>query len=62
MIELINQDYSDFVNLSSNLIGLDKSISKLKTPLGQFKEEILVCYLVLYLSVNVYLHIRYLSY
>ncbi|KAF4521789.1 hypothetical protein B566_EDAN012294 [Ephemera danica] len=41
MIELINQDYSDFVNLSSNLIGLDKSISKLKVPLGQFKEEIL---------------------
>jgi conserved oligomeric Golgi complex subunit 2 len=42
MIELINQDYSDFVNLSSNLIGLDKSILKLRVPLCQFKEEILV--------------------
>ncbi|CAB3368578.1 Hypothetical predicted protein [Cloeon dipterum] len=41
MIELINQDYSDFVNLSSNLIGLDKSILKLRIPLCQFKEEIL---------------------
>ena len=33
MIELINEDYADFVNLSTNLVGLDTSIQKLKEPL-----------------------------
>ncbi|XP_054270693.1 conserved oligomeric Golgi complex subunit 2 [Macrosteles quadrilineatus] len=42
MIELINKDYADFVNLSSNLIGLDKAISSIQLPLGQLKEELLV--------------------
>ncbi|XP_075226990.1 conserved oligomeric Golgi complex subunit 2 [Lycorma delicatula] len=41
MIELINKDYTDFVNLSSNLIGLDKAINSIQTPLGQLKEELL---------------------
>ncbi|XP_011505049.1 PREDICTED: conserved oligomeric Golgi complex subunit 2 [Ceratosolen solmsi marchali] len=41
MIELINKDYADFVTLSSNLIGLDKAINNLETPLGQLKEEIM---------------------
>nr|XP_034193274.1 conserved oligomeric Golgi complex subunit 2 [Osmia lignaria] len=41
MIDLINRDYTDFVNLSSNLIGLDKAINNLQTPLGQLKEEIM---------------------
>lgn len=45
MIELINKDYADFVNLSSNLIGLDKAINNLETPLGQLKEEVMVCIL-----------------
>ncbi|XP_034252790.1 conserved oligomeric Golgi complex subunit 2 [Thrips palmi] len=40
MIELINKDYADFVNLSSNLIGLDKAITKIQVPLGQLKEEV----------------------
>lgn len=40
MIELINKDYADFVNLSSNLIGLDKAIIKIQVPLGQLKEEV----------------------
>lgn len=44
MIELINKDYADFVNLSSNLIGLDKAISNLETPLGQLKEEVMVSF------------------
>jgi hypothetical protein len=35
MIELINKDYAEFVNLSSNLIGLDKAISSIQVPLGQ---------------------------
>ncbi|XP_017793431.1 PREDICTED: conserved oligomeric Golgi complex subunit 2 [Habropoda laboriosa] len=41
MIDLINRDYTDFVNLSSNLIGLDKAINDLQTPLGQLKEEVM---------------------
>ena len=42
MIELINKDYADFVNLSSNLIGLDKAIENLEGPLGQLREEVMV--------------------
>lgn len=42
MIDLINRDYTDFVNLSSNLIGLDKAINDLQTPLGQLREEVMV--------------------
>ncbi|XP_043272378.1 conserved oligomeric Golgi complex subunit 2 [Venturia canescens] len=41
MIELINKDYADFVNLSSNLIGLDKAIDRLQAPLGQLREEVM---------------------
>ncbi|KAF3428619.1 hypothetical protein E2986_03735 [Frieseomelitta varia] len=41
MIDLINRDYTDFVNLSSNMIGLDKSINDLQTPLGQLREEVM---------------------
>lgn len=40
MIELINEDYADFVNLSSNLIGLDQSINGIRQPLEQLKAEI----------------------
>ena len=42
MIELINRDYADFVNLSSNLVGLDKAISNLQEPLSVIHSEILV--------------------
>lgn len=42
MIDLINRDYTDFVNLSSNLIGLDKAINDLQAPLGQLREEVMV--------------------
>lgn len=41
MIELINEDYADFVDLSANLIGLDQSIEGIKTPLGQLKSDVL---------------------
>ncbi|KAK7027304.1 hypothetical protein SK128_000912 [Halocaridina rubra] len=41
MIELINRDYADFVNLSTNLTGLDRLIEALKIPLGQLREEVL---------------------
>lgn len=41
MIDLINKDYADFVNLSSNLIGLDKAINRIQIPLGQLREELM---------------------
>lgn len=41
MIELINRDYVDFVNLSGNLIGLDKAIANLQEPLVVIESEIL---------------------
>ncbi|XP_073527539.1 conserved oligomeric Golgi complex subunit 2 [Phyllobates terribilis] len=41
MVELINKDYADFVNLSTNLVGMDKALSQLSVPLGQLKEEVL---------------------
>lgn len=41
MVELINKDYADFVNLSSNLVGMDKAISSLSVPLGQLREEVM---------------------
>lgn len=42
LLELINKDYADFVNLSSNLVGLDKVLNDLRKPLFSFKDEILV--------------------
>ena len=47
MIDLINRDYADFVNLSTNLTGLDNLIQALSVPLGQLREEVLVCFLIL---------------
>ncbi|CAA9993075.1 unnamed protein product [Nesidiocoris tenuis] len=46
MIDLINKDYADFVDLSSNLIGLDKGINRIQLPLGQLREELIDCQLV----------------
>ena len=40
MIELINQDYADFVNLSTNLVGLDQVIDRTREPLENFHKEI----------------------
>uniref|UniRef100_A0A8U7MSR6 Conserved oligomeric Golgi complex subunit 2 n=1 Tax=Corvus moneduloides TaxID=1196302 RepID=A0A8U7MSR6_CORMO len=41
MVELINKDYADFVNLSTNLVGMDKALNQLSVPLGQLKEEVM---------------------
>ena len=41
MIELINDDYADFVNLSSNLVGIEDKIQAIETPLQDFKLQIL---------------------
>ena len=40
MIELINEDYADFVNLSTNLVGLDKTISTLEEPLKLYVSRV----------------------
>ncbi|EDW16786.1 conserved oligomeric Golgi complex subunit 2 [Drosophila mojavensis] len=40
MIDLINEDYADFVNLSANLVGLDQTIDTIQRPLEQFRTEI----------------------
>ena len=40
MIELINDDYADFVNLSSNLVGIDDKIVAIEDPVKEFKEQI----------------------
>jgi len=41
MIELINQDYADFVNLSTNLVGLDQRIeTELRDPLKAYQQQI----------------------
>uniref|UniRef100_A0A8D3BBY8 Conserved oligomeric Golgi complex subunit 2 n=1 Tax=Scophthalmus maximus TaxID=52904 RepID=A0A8D3BBY8_SCOMX len=42
MVELINKDYADFVNLSTNLVGMDKALNQLSLPLGQLREEVMV--------------------
>lgn len=58
MVELINRDFADFLNLSTNLVrgvrstseelnvfiqvGFDKSITTLKNPLTAMKTDILV--------------------
>ncbi|KAI1284929.1 Conserved oligomeric Golgi complex subunit 2 [Halotydeus destructor] len=38
--DLINRDYADFVNLSSNLVGMDKSISLLTSSLEISHKEV----------------------
>lgn len=40
MIDLINEDYADFVSLSANLVGLDQSIDAIQNPLEKFRDEI----------------------
>lgn len=41
MIELINQDYQDFVSLSAELVDLDQRIETIRKPLVDLREEIL---------------------
>ena len=51
MIELINRDYADFVNLSSNLVGIDKAIITLQEPLTVIHSEILVLHVIFILEI-----------
>lgn len=40
LVELINRDYADFVNLSTNLVGVDQTILKLEAPLIDIHADI----------------------
>ncbi|CDS41124.1 oligomeric Golgi complex subunit 2 [Echinococcus multilocularis] len=40
LVELINRDCADFVNLSTNLVGLDKTIKSLEDPLMATRERV----------------------
>ncbi|KAF7726149.1 Conserved oligomeric Golgi complex subunit 2 [Apophysomyces ossiformis] len=39
LVELINRDYQDFINLSTNLKGVDKAIDDLRKPLIQMESQ-----------------------
>ncbi|KAF9996828.1 Conserved oligomeric Golgi complex subunit 2 [Entomortierella chlamydospora] len=39
LIELINNDYADFINLSTNLNGVDRMMDDLQRPLDRMKDD-----------------------
>lgn len=42
LIEIINQDYADLINLSSNLVGIDKTIGEVRAPLSHIQKDVQV--------------------
>ncbi|RCI01356.1 Conserved oligomeric Golgi complex subunit 2 [Rhizopus stolonifer] len=40
LVELINRDYQDFINLSTDLKGVDREINDLKTPLSSMESQV----------------------
>ena len=42
LIELINRDYADFINLSTNLVGVDKTLEQIRAPLQALTASIKV--------------------
>lgn len=45
LVELINSDYADFINLSTNLNGVDRMMEDLRKPLDRMKDDAIVCIL-----------------
>jgi hypothetical protein len=45
LVELINSDYADFINLSTNLNGVDRMMEDLRKPLDRMKNDAIVCIL-----------------
>lgn len=41
LVELINEDYADFVSLSSNLTGIDRQVSDLRTGLLALRKDLM---------------------
>ncbi len=62
LVELINQDYADFVNLSSNLFGLEKIIDSLEQPLVRVRSSVAVSSILLTLVTEYSSVIRYFCY
>lgn len=46
LVELINSDYADFINLSTNLNGVDRMMEDLRKPLDRMKDDAIVCILL----------------
>ncbi|XP_059657376.1 conserved oligomeric Golgi complex subunit 2-like [Cornus florida] len=42
LVELINRDYADFVNLSTKLVDVEGAIVRMRAPLTEIREKILV--------------------
>ncbi|XP_017219163.1 conserved oligomeric Golgi complex subunit 2 [Daucus carota subsp. sativus] len=42
LIDLINRDYADFVNLSTKLVDVDASVVRMRAPLSELREKIVV--------------------
>ncbi|KAI3881402.1 hypothetical protein MKW92_034179 [Papaver armeniacum] len=42
LIELINRDYDDFVSLSTKLVDIESSISRMRAPLTDLRDKILL--------------------
>ncbi|XP_074278563.1 conserved oligomeric Golgi complex subunit 2 [Silene latifolia] len=40
LVDLINRDYADFVNLSTNLIDVDHAVARMRAPLSDLREQI----------------------
>ena len=46
LIELINRDYADFINLSTNLVGVDKTLEQIRLPLHALTVSIKVSFIL----------------
>ncbi|KAI7986079.1 Conserved oligomeric Golgi complex subunit 2 [Camellia lanceoleosa] len=42
LVDLINRDYADFVNLSTKLVDVDAAVVRMRAPLSEIREKILV--------------------
>ncbi|XP_028052219.1 conserved oligomeric Golgi complex subunit 2-like [Camellia sinensis] len=42
LVDLINRDYGDFVNLSTKLVDVDGAVVRMRAPLSEIREKILV--------------------
>ncbi|CAL5321245.1 unnamed protein product [Camellia sinensis] len=42
LVDLINRDYGDFVNLSTKLVDVDAAVVRMRAPLSEIREKILV--------------------
>jgi hypothetical protein len=41
LVDLINRDYNDLVNMSTNLVGIDKQVAESSQPLGVLREQVI---------------------